>query len=71
MLVLAPGASLTDRVELGKLLNLEESRTYRIMVSRPYNSAGKAVDQSRNHDQTQLSIKSNRISVTAMPPERK
>lgn len=60
---LAPGSSLMDRVELGKLTALTGIRTYRVRVSRLYNFGETAGERN----QGDLWLISNRVSVTVKP----
>jgi hypothetical protein len=66
MLRLPPGATLTDRIEVSKLLNLSEPRTYVIRVRRPDTAASATSERSDK----QLFVMSNRISVTVTSPPK-
>jgi len=64
MVSLPPGGTLTDRIEVTKLLNLTGPRTYVMRVQRPDTAALQAGEQSEK----QGMVTSNRISVTMTAP---
>ena len=64
VLILVPGGTLTDSVELSKLLDLSRVRTYIIRAQLPDTASA----ASRGHTRSPLFVRSNRISVTVAPP---
>jgi len=63
---IAPGGTLTDKVELSKLLDLKDPRMYVIRVMRPDANTGKTSDEA----QSQRWIISNRITLTITAPAK-
>jgi len=63
---IAPGGTLTDKVELSKLLDLKDPRMYVIRVLRPEANTGITSDEA----QSQRWIISNRTTLTITAPAK-